>query len=211
MWAQLSGGEVDRIITHPEILKIGGVTYPRQTFTDAKKLKSLNILPYREDLVDNRYYDNGVVTYEVKEDEVYGKYTDPQPKDFILIKENMIEKTKHCVSSLLSRDDWMAIRASEYGKSMPEKYTVYRKGLREESNNKVKEINALSDLDEVIWYENTPYIEVRKVEHYAKITEKTTYGPDTEEKEIDIDQVYHYTSVDPLAEVDESFVSLTKK
>ena len=43
MWAQLSGGEVDRIITHPEILKIGGVTYPRQTFTDAKKLKSLNI------------------------------------------------------------------------------------------------------------------------------------------------------------------------
>ena len=43
MWAQLSGGEVDRIITHPEILKIGGVTYPRQIFTDVKKLKSLNI------------------------------------------------------------------------------------------------------------------------------------------------------------------------
>ena len=43
MWAQLSGGEVDRIITHPEILKIGGVTYSRQTFTDAKKLKSLRL------------------------------------------------------------------------------------------------------------------------------------------------------------------------
>ena len=35
MWAQLSGGEVDRIITHPEVLKVDGVTYPRQIFTDA--------------------------------------------------------------------------------------------------------------------------------------------------------------------------------
>ena len=212
MWAQLSGGVVDRIITHPEILKISGVTYPRQTFTDAKKLKSLNIIPYREDLVDNRYYDNGVITYEVKEDEVYGKYTDPQEKDFLLIKEEMIRKTQYHVSSLLSRDDWMTIRAAEYGKSMPDNYVNYRKALRKESNDKVNEINALADLDGVMLYQNTPYTQVNKVVHHNPTANvKYTYGPDTIERTIYVDETYNYVSVDPLAKEDPIFVSLTKK
>ena len=121
----------------------------------------------------------------------------------------MVEQAKDMASTLLSRDDWMVVRASEGGTAIPDAVKTYRTAIRKESNDKETEINALSDLDAVKLYEATPYIETRKKENVDD-DGKVTYGDNyTGEKHLNL--VTHYFADDPLADDDPAFVSLVKK
>ena len=207
MWCQISGGEVIRTYSHPTSITIDGTIYPRQIFMDKAQLASFNILPYREERVDHRYYYSGAVSYEIGEDEVVGVYTKTS-KDVDALKKGMLENVKQKASSLLSRDDWMAVRASEGGTAIPDAIKVYRVAIRQESNDKEAEIAALTTLTEVIAYQNCPYMETRKEEITAE-DGTVSYG-DNYESEKHLDLSSHYFAEDPT-EDDPAFVSLVKK
>jgi hypothetical protein len=199
MWSQISGGQIIRTFAHPTTIIIDDVTYPRQVFMDKVKLKSFGILPYRELPVDTKYHYSGTVSYAITEDEVVGSYASQSDKDYAQLKLTMIEKTKSIASSILSRDDWTAVRASEGGTAMPDAIKTYRVAVRKESNDKETAIKALGNLDAVKLYEATPYIETRKDDDGEEY-----------ESERHLNLVTHYFSEDPLAD-DTAFVSLVKK
>jgi hypothetical protein len=210
MWSQVSGGQVLRVLAHPKPLVIGDTQYPRNIFTlwNKAELKAVGLLPYTANIVDSRYCNSGELSYEIGEDEVTGTYATTD-KEYAPLKLAMLDKTKAIASSILARDDWMVVRASEGGTAIPDKVKAYRVAVRKESNDKETAIKALGNLDAVKLYEATPYIETRKV----KITADdgtVSYG-DNYESERHLDLVTHYFAEDPLANDDPSFVSLVKK
>ena len=209
MWSQISGGQVLRVISHPVPLTIGDIQYPRNIFTRWSKaeLKAIGIMPYAETSVDNRYKYSGKVSYTIGADEVSGTYATTD-KDHELLKLEMLDKTKKMASSILVRDDWMAIREAEGGTAMPDNVKAYRVAVREESNDKETAIKALGDLDAVKLYEATPYTETRKEEIVADNGD-VSYGAEYE-SERHLDLVTHYFADDPLID-DPTFVSLVKK
>ena len=209
MWSQVSGGAVIRVLAHPVPLVIGDTQYPKNIFTlwSKAELKAIGIMPYSEIRVDSRYKYSGKLSYEIGEDEVKGTYATTD-KAYAPLKLGMLDRTKATASSLLARDDWMAVRASEGGTAMPDNVKAYRVAVRKESNDKETEIKALGDLDAVKLYEATPYIETRKRKIYAD-DGSVSYG-DEYESERHLDLVNHYFAEDPLAD-DPAFVSLVKK
>jgi hypothetical protein len=211
MWSQVSGGQVLRVLAHPIPLVIGDTQYPKNIFTlwSKAELKAIGIMPYREAPVDTKYHYSGTVSYEIKDDEVVGSYASQSDKEYAQLKLAMLERTKATASSLLARDDWMAVRASEGGTAIPDAVKAYRVAVRKESNDKETAIKALGDLDAVKLYEATPYIETRKKEIYAD-DGSVSYG-DEYESERHLDLVNHYFAEDPLAKDDPAFVSLVKK
>jgi hypothetical protein len=207
MWCQISGGEVIRTYSHPTSITIDGTIYPRQIFMDKAQLASFNILPYREEQVDHRYYYSGALSYAIGSDEVVGTYAKTN-KDVDALKKQMLGNVKQIASSLLARDDWMAVRASEGGTAIPDVIKVYRVAIRQESNDKEAEIAKLTTLAEVITYQNCPYMETRKEKTYAE-DETVSYGKEYEsERHLDLSS--HYFAEDPT-EDDPAFVSLVKK
>ena len=210
MWSQISGGQVLRVISHPVPLTIGDIQYPRNIFTRWTKaeLKAIGIMPYAETSVDSRYKYSGKVSYTIGADEVTGTYATTD-KDHESLKLEMLDKTKKMASSMLVRDDWMAIREAEGGTAMPDNVKAYRVAVREESNDKETAIKALGDLDAVKLYEATPYTETRKEEIVADNGD-VSYGAEYE-SERHLDLVTHYFADDPLTVDDPTFVSLVKK
>ena len=211
MWTKVSGGQVERVISSPMNITVDDVKHPSSIFTKWTKpeLKNIGIYPYREDSIDQRYYNTGNVSYAIGVDEVVGSYTQTD-RDVAGLKEGMIIQTRAMASGILARDDWMIIRETEGGTAMPANVKTYRAEIRTESGTKEDEINALSNLDAVKLYEATPYIETRKEEITNKETEIVSYG-DNYETELYINLVTYYLSNDPLAEVDPAFVSLVKE
>ena len=122
MWSQVSGGAVIRVLAHPIGLTIGDTQYPKVIFNRWSKseLKNIGIYPYREVPVDTNYHYSGTVSYEIKEDEVVGSYSSQSDKEYAKLKLDMLDRTKAIASSILVRDDWMAVRASEGGTAMPD-------------------------------------------------------------------------------------------
>ena len=210
MWTKVTGGQVERVISSPMNITVDDVKHPSSIFTKWTKpeLKNIGIYPYREDSIDQRYYNTGNVSYAIGVDEVVGSYTQTD-RDVAGLKEGMIIQTRAMASGILARDDWMSIREAEGGTAMPANIKTYRAEIRTESGTKEDEINALSDLDAIKGYEATSYTEVRKVEHNDGAG-NITYGPDTSTSTRHINLVTHYESSDPLVEADPAFVSLTK-
>ena len=210
MWCQVSGDEVIRVIHHPIPLTINEIQYPKNIYTlwEKSELKALGLMPYREESVNHRYHHTGSLSYNIGSDEVVGTYASSD-RDVAELKKQMVIQTKQIASGLLQRDDWMAVRASEGGTAMPDNIKSFRSKIREESNTKEAEINALSDLDAVKLYEATTYIETRKKENVDE-DGKVTYG-ENYTIERDLNLVIKYFSDDPLAENDPAFVSLVKK
>jgi hypothetical protein len=208
MFCQIKGGEVVKVIPRPTTIVVNGVTYPRQIFKDKAQLTSLGILSYQENTIDNRFYQRGTLSYKIGSDEVVGTYTKTD-RDVNQLKKGMLEKVNRTASSLLARDDWMAVRASEGGTAIPDAIKAYRVAIREESNTKETAIGKLTTLAKVIAYQNCPYIETRKKEIYAE-DGTVTYG-ESYESERHLDLSNHYFAEDPLADDDPSFVSLVKK
>ena len=202
MWSQISGGQVLRVLAHPIPLVIGDTQYPKNIFTlwSKAELEVIGIMPYREVPVDTKYHYSGTVSYEITENEVVGSYPSSSDKEYAQLKLAMLDKTKAVASSLLVRDDWMAIRASEGGTAIPDAVKAYRVAVRKQSNDKETAIKALGDLDAVKLYEATPYIETRKDDDDKEY-----------ESERHLDLVTHYFAEDPLAKDDPAFVSLVKK
>ena len=210
MWSQVSGGAVIRVLAHPVPLVIGDTQYPKNIFTlwSKAELKAIGIMPYAETSVDSRYKHSGQLSYEIGEDEVKGTYATTD-KDYAPLKLAMLDKAKQSASSILARDDWMAIREAEGGAAMADNVKAFRSNVRKESNDKETAIKALGDLDAVKLYEATPYIETRKKEITAD-DGSVSYG-DEYESERHLNLVNHYFAEDPLAKDDPSFVSLVKK
>jgi hypothetical protein len=209
MWALVEQGQVAKIIRTPQSITINGITYPRNIMTRWSKaeLADIGIKPYREVGVDSRYYWQGQATTEIG-DEVVVTYAST-PRDVADLKKNMKALVKALAASKLAETDWMVVRAAEGGTAVPEAVTAYRVAVREASNTKEAEIEALADLDAVKAYEAKPYVEVRKVKHTAEDGTET-YGPETESFDRQISMVTGGWPTDPLAEVDPAFVSLTK-
>ena len=209
MWSQIVDNKVDRVISHPIPLTIGDIQYPKNIFTlwSKEELKAIGIMPYAETTVDSHYYSSGKLSFNIGSDEVTGTYA-TTPKDHAPLKLEMLDRTKLIASSLLARDDWMAIREAEGGTAMPDNVKTYRTAVREESNDKETAIKALSNLDAVKLYGATPYTETRKKEIYADNGD-VSYGEEYE-SERPLDLTTHYFAEDPLTD-DLSFVSLVKK
>ena len=211
MWAQVSNNEVVRVLAHPSNIESDGVTHPKSIFTkwSAANLKAVGIYPYSANSVDLRYHYAGEVSYDVGGDSVTGTYTTID-KDIADLKTTMINNLRSAAASILARDDWMSIREAEGGTAMDADIKTYRAAVRTESGTKETEINALADLDAVKSYEATSYTEVRKVAEYDADGKITGYSSDTTSNTRHINMSTYYEAVDPSAEADPSFVSLTK-
>ena len=192
------------IIKTPKSLTIDSVTYPKNIFRDSDLLTSLGITEYTENTVDNRYYWTGELTIT----DGVGTYATID-RDVDTLKEQMIATVKSQVGSRLKTTDWMVIREADGGTAMNADVKAYRAAIRTEGDAKELEINALTTLDDVINYENKPHTEVRKVKHTSEDGTET-YGPETDSHTREINMTMHFDAVDPLAEVDPAFVSLTE-
>jgi len=183
----------ETIIKTPRSITVGGVTYSKQAFKDVDLLATLGILPYvMPEQKNQRYW-----------------WNNETPRDVDTLKEQMIATVKSQVGSRLKTTDWMVIREADGGTAMNADVKAYRAAIRTEGDAKEVEINALTTLDDVILYENKPHTEVRKVKHTSEDGTET-YGPETDEHTREINMTMHFDAVDPLAEVDPSFVSLTE-
>ena len=194
----------NNIIKTPKTMVIDGTTYPRNIFKDKELLASLGILPYSENKVDSKYYWQGERTIT---DNV-GNYA-AIPRDIDTLKATMLSTINSQVSSKQGSVDWYWNRASKGGKAVPTEVQEYVDTLYSEQATKEAEVQALVTLDDIITYENTPYIEVRKVKHTSEDGTET-YGPETESSNREINMLMHW-SADPSAKVDPAFVSLTKE
>jgi hypothetical protein len=209
MFAHVTNGEVINIINSPRSITIDGVTYPGKIFSawSHEERAEIGILPYREERVDNRYYWTGNVTYNVSDTEVVGTF-DEIARDIGPLIEGMISETRAHAASILGRDDWMVSREFEGGTVIPVDVKTFRSEIRAESNAKEAEISAITTLDGVMAFRARPYTSVTKVKHTSEEGVET-WGPETNPPvTVHMDMVRHYVSVDPLAEVDPSFVSL---
>ena len=183
----------ETIIKTPRAMTIGDVLYPRQIFNDASLLAELGIKSYEmPEQKDQRYW-----------------WNNETPRDVADLKKQMIATIKQQVGARLKPTDWMVIRELDGGDTMPQSVKDYRSAIRAEGNTKETEVNALTTLDDVILYEATPHTEVRKVKH-TDDDGVETYGPETESYTREINMTMHFDAVDPLAEIDPAFVSLTK-
>jgi hypothetical protein len=213
MFCLIENGQVGRVIRSPASITINGITYPRNIMTRWSKaeLADIGIRPYREVGVESKYYWQGEATTEIG-DEVVVTYA-AIDRDVADLKKNMKAQVKALAASKLAATDWMVTRAMEGGTAVPDDVTAYRAAVREASNTKEAEIEALADLDAVIAYEAKPYVEVRKVKHSVENEDGTvteTYGPETESNNREISMVTGGWPTDHLAEVDPAFVSLTE-
>ena len=146
MWALIEQGQVAKIIRTPQSITIGGITYPRNVFTRWEKaeLAAIGLYPYREVSVDTKYYWQGQVSYAIG-DEVVATYATTD-RDVDSLKDGMKAQVKALAASKLAETDWMVVRAAEGGTAVPEAVTAYRVAVREASNTKEAEIEALADL-----------------------------------------------------------------
>jgi hypothetical protein len=184
----------ETIIKTPRSMTINSVTYPRQIFNDSALLATLGITPYEMPVqLNQRYYWNNEL-----------------PRDVDGLKEQMISTIKSQVGSRLKSTDWQVIRQMDGGTAMSTELKAYRAAIRTEGDAKEIEVNALVTLDDVMLYEATPFTEVRKIKHTSDEGVET-YGPETDEPMTrHINLTMHFDAVDPLAEVDPAFVSLTE-
>ena len=201
MFAQVDGSEVVKIVPTHKGITIGDTQHDKNIYRlwSKEELKNIGLLPYRENAVDNRFYQRGSLSYEIGSDEVVGTYA-KTAKDIALLKNDMIHRTKERASNILSISDWMVVRATEGGTAIPDDIKAYRAAVRKESNDKETEIKALGDLAAVMLYEATPCIETRKNDAGEEV-----------ESELLISFTNHYFAEDPLDKDDPDFVSLVKK
>jgi hypothetical protein len=184
----------ETIIKTPRSMTIGDVTYPRQVFNDSALLATLGITPYEMPVqLNQRYY-----------------WNNETPRDVDGLKEQMISTIKSQVGSRLKSTDWQVIRQMDGGTAMSTELKAYRAAIRTEGDAKEAEVNALVTLDDVMLYEATPFTEVRKIKHTSEDGVET-YGDELDEPMTrHINLTMHFDAVDPLAEIDPAFVSLTE-
>ena len=155
MWYSPSHG----LIKSPRAISKDGVDYPPQIFRKFSKaeLADLGFHPARLSVADHRYYNTSgeEFNFDAATNEWVVSYGSSE-RNVDDLKKSMKAKVKGIASSTLSASDWMSIREHDGGTAMPEDWKTYRASIRATSNTKEAEIDALTDLDAVKLYNNTP-------------------------------------------------------
>jgi hypothetical protein len=154
-WAIVENDQVTRIVNVPQSITVNGVSHPKSIFTawHSDDLRDLGIFPYREESVDNRYYNSGEATYSIGATSVVGSY-EGTAKDLDHLKETWIGQVKSIAASKLAQTDWMVIRQYEGGTPVSSDISTYRSDVRVASNEKETAINALTTIVGAIAYDN---------------------------------------------------------
>ena len=198
------------VVNKPHGITVDSVQYPRNIFRLWSKveLADIGVLPYRENKVDTRYYNQGALTRAEVDGEVVGTYATID-KDVDTLKKQMLDSIKAQVSSLQGQVDWYWLRAEKGGKAVPADITTYAAAVYAEMDAKETAINALVTLDDVIAYQNKPMVETRKVKHTTEDGVET-YGPETETFDREVNNVTFGWPANPTDEVDPAFVSIVE-
>ena len=196
------------LIKTPRGITKDGVQHPRNIFRlwSKEELAAIGIKPARFESVDHRYVNSGELTWDTSGAEAVGTYATTD-KDADTLKESMTATVRSLAASTLASSDWYAIREAEGGTAAPAEWTTYRADVRETSNDKEAEIDALADMDAVKAYQNHPVVETRKVAEYDDDGNKS-YGDETEEHNRSVDKTTFGWPTAPNAEEDPAFVSI---
>ena len=194
------------VVNKPRGLTIDSVQYPRNIFAlwSKAELAEIGIKPYSEVHPDQRYYTSGALTRTETNGDMVGTYAAIN-KDVDALKDTMLQSVKSIAGSLQSNVDWYWSRAAKGGTAVPADVAAHATAIYTEMDAKESAIAALSDLDEIIAYQNKPMVGTYKVKHTAEDGTET-YGPETYTTNHQVDQVTH--GWPSLEEVDPSFVSL---
>ena len=198
--------ETGFVVNKPRGLTIDSVQYPRNIFAlwSKEELAAIGVKPYSEVRLDLRYYSNGVLTRTESNGEIVGTYASLS-KDVDHLKNNMLSTVKSQAGSLQSYIDWYWSRAAKGGTAVPTAIATHATAIYTTMDTKESAISALSDLDAIKAYQNTPMVGTYKVKHTAEDGTKT-YGPETYTTNHEVNQVTH--GWPSLEEADPSFVSL---
>ena len=200
MWYSPSHG----LIKTPRAISKDGVDYPPQIFRKFSKaeLANLGFHPARLSVADHRYYNTSGEEYNfddaTSEWVVSYGFSEKNVDD---LKVHMKAKVKSIAASTLTRSDWRSIREHDGGTVMSDEWRDYRAAVRDTSNIKETEIDALTDLDSVKVYQNDPIVAVRYVSTYDEEGVETI-GPDTESHNREVDQVDFGWPTSPDADAD---------
>ena len=198
--------ETGFVVNKPRGLTIDSVQYPRNIFAlwSKEELAAIGVKPYSEVRLDLRYYSNGVLTRTESNGEIVGTYASLS-KDVDHLKNNMLSTVKSVAGSLQSHIDWYWSRAAKGGTAVPSDVAAHATAIYTTMDAKESAIAALTTLDAIIAYQNTPMVGTYKVKHTAEDGTET-YGPETYTSNHEVDQVTH--GWPSLEEVNPSFVSL---
>jgi hypothetical protein len=196
------------LIKTPRGITKDGVQHPRNIFRlwSKEELAAIGIKPARFESVDHRYVNSGELTWDTSGAEAVGTYATTD-KDADTLKESMTATVRSLAASTLAQSDWYVIREAGGGTAVPAEWTTYRADVRETSNDKEAEIDALADMDAVKAYQNHPVVETRKVAEYDDDGNKS-YGDETEEHNRSVDKTTFGWPTAPNAEEDPAFVSI---
>ena len=198
--------EVGFVVNKARGLTIGDVQYPRNIFAlwSKEELAAIGVKPYSEVRPDSRYYSDGVLTRTESNGEIVGTYASLS-KDVDHLKNNMLSTVKSVAGSLQSYIDWYWSRAAKGGTAVPTAIATHATAIYTMMDAKESAIAALTTLDAIKAYQNTPMVGTYKVKHTAEDGTET-YGPETYTSNHEVNQVTH--GWPSLEEVDPSFVSL---
>ena len=179
MYALVENNEVKQIITNPKPLLIGDVRYPAKIFQlwSQDELNAIGIYEVITDFTnkkDEEYYINTNEEYNYADQKVTRSWGTAKPKRindenavdddgnnildddgnqviYFGLKTEKKKIVKAQASSLLARTDWYVIKANEVTDyNVPENITTYRAEVRAKSNEMESQIDACTNVDELI-------------------------------------------------------------
>ena len=134
------------VVKSPRGLTLNGITYPRKIFThwNTTELAAIGITPYRENIVNDRYYISGALTIDSSGPEAVGTVATID-RDVAELKKQMKRDINAHTAAVLLLSDWMHIREGDGGTAMHADWKTYRAAVRTTSNTKDAEVDALAD------------------------------------------------------------------
>ena len=179
MYALVEDNEIKQIITNPKPLLIGDVRYPAKIFElwSQDELNAIGIYEVITDFTnkkDEEYYINTNEEYNYADQKVTRSWGTAKPKRindenavdddgnnildddgnqviYFGLKTEKKKIVKAQASSLLARTDWYVIKANEVTDyNVPENITTYRAEVRAKSNEMESQIDACTNVDELI-------------------------------------------------------------
>tara|TARA_Y100001938_G_scaffold105846_1_gene144411 strand:+ start:20 stop:634 length:615 start_codon:yes stop_codon:yes gene_type:complete len=179
MYALVEDNNIKQIITNPKPLLIGDVRYPAKIFQlwSQDELNAIGIYEVITDFTnkkDEEYYINTNEEYNYADQKVTRSWGTAKPKRindenavdddgnnildddgnqviYFGLKTEKKKIVKAQASSLLARTDWYVIKANEVTDyNVPENITTYRAEVRAKSNEMESQIDACTNVDELI-------------------------------------------------------------
>ena len=179
MYAIVEDNKIKQIITNPKSIVVGDVRYPAKIFQlwSKSELNNIGIYEVITDSInkkDETYYINTNEEYNFSDNQVtksWGTATPKRLEDEDAVDEdgeNILDEdgnqvinyglktekkriVKQQASGLLAPTDWYVVKASEVADySVPENITTFRSDVRAKSNEMETQIDACTNVDELI-------------------------------------------------------------